>query len=162
MSERILEVREVRTGFRNGVQTICTQDVYDMYTKQQEIIRAIEKLYISDPDLCTRAIKAARGAMPAASPIFTFAEAERVSQSPWFTGTHEDCRSLLTHLGKFFELRMHDGLFVPFSSGSELGQHGLEALGSEYAFVTSPQQFRETWGISLKELRECYPNPPRT
>lgn len=168
MSER--RVLEVRTDFNNGVQAICTEETNAAWNQRRRILEVVEARYETTVDhnnsveLISRkkvAIAAAERSLPPSGPIFTFAIPERVACSPWFTGAHDDCRRLILHLEHTTELRVHQGLFVPFSNGCELGYHGPEALESELKFVTSPQQFRETWGISIQELRERYPVPPR-
>jgi hypothetical protein len=81
-----------------------------------------------------------------------------VTKSPWFTGTDDpngdsDLTSLLNYItrngGRFCSSSFH----VPFSNGAEVGLHGREAQLNELRYVTTDSQFKETFGISLGELR---------
>lgn len=86
-------------------------------------------------------------------PIFTFAGGvARYEVSPWFTGNEPIFWALREHiLGAGGQLYEHS-IFVPFSNGTEMGHAGLEAQCRELKYVTTDEQFIQTFGIALKDL----------
>jgi hypothetical protein len=86
------------------------------------------------------------------TPIFTFSSSERVLRSPWFTGTLNLLEELKSHVsaqGGRFEAA---SFFVPFSNGAEQGLHGLESQGAELRYVTTAQDFYDTFAIDPIDL----------
>lgn len=152
---RRLEGRRFYANYNNGVRAIASAEVVMTGRKRRMI-----ELWISDKssdDYSRRQtlLEATKTGLAhlRLTPIFTFADSERVKEQPWFTGDN-DLHLLLTGYiaeeGGVISL----GLYVPFSNGAEMGAHGPEAMSEELKFVTTDGQFEETFGITLKELRE--------
>jgi len=89
------------------------------------------------------------------TPIFTFTVNDnRFDSQPWFTGG----LSMLMELEKHIEdeggkIETNENLYVPFSNGDEMGHNGDDYMRSELQFVTTREQFCETFGIDVSEIR---------
>ncbi|MFA6270038.1 MAG: hypothetical protein WC657_02400 [Candidatus Paceibacterota bacterium] len=137
----------------NGVTAVVSQEVFSDIRKLGEIRqlfsdRERDKSY----DDRFLAESADRGLSAIGKPVFTFTRNERAAESPWFTGDGELFKALAAHINENGDCIETGGFFVPFSNGCEIGIHGKESMASELAFVTTEQQFRETFGISRMEL----------
>ena len=100
------------------------------------------------------------------TPVFTFTHNERFAKSPWFTGG-----GLLLEV--LYECVLAGGkieegwFYVPFSNGAEIGMHGDRAMVRELSYVTTAEQFRETFGSASRSSwprrrspRSCGHNNP--
>jgi len=144
---RSLEGQEFLYSYNGGVNALVDRQTWLGLNKADQILKAI---WQHDPGS-----KVAINYLPTVTtPIFTFANHKRVQTSPWFTGHTEHLEKLYDHI------RRHGGklcseygnFYVPFSNGSETGLHGKEEQIRELQYVTSRQQFFQTFGITLEEL----------
>ena len=85
-------------------------------------------------------------------PTFTFVRDDRFIESPWFTGNDNVLELLMKHIKETGGRIESSGFYVPFSNGCEVGMHGKDAMKADLAYVTTQQQFRDTFGISMAEL----------
>ena len=141
--------------YNNGVTAIISEEVLLNLEKFQYIqcyfIDEEKNRLYSERNLTSVATE---GLQHLIRPVFTFARTERVKNSPWFTGENEILYTLVSHIRKNGDDIKNAGFHVPFSNGMELGVHGAEVMKGELSFVTTEQQFRETFGISLAELKQ--------
>ena len=142
---RSLEGKQFYICYNNGVNAVVSGDILEDIQKKRavaSVLRATD----DDVDFTPHIPE---------FPIFTFANEERVSRSPWFTGIFEtDLKPLLGHIANNGGRIYGDSSFhVPFSNGCEVSSHGREAQLEELRYVTTSAQFEETFGISLHELR---------
>jgi hypothetical protein len=156
---RSLEGKWFMVCYNNGVDALVSNLVYKDIMRRQEIL-----LHSSIRELQS-AIGTAVNLLPQfpVGPIFTFTHAERYAKSPWFTGTcPEDSNTSrandFTRLQNY--ITRHGGhtntarFYVPFSNGIETGMHGVPRQLHELSYATTHAQFEETFGISLRELRD--------
>ena len=140
--------------YNNGVQAIVSEDVM----RGIEQSKLIQKFFeYRDADIPAnqrfRPAAAYKGLKHLAVPVFTFASSERVMEQPWFTGTIEEYSSLRRHIRANGDCIEEGWFYIPFSNGLELGLNGENAMKSELAYVTTGEQFREAFGISIAELQ---------
>ena len=138
----------------NGVTAVVSQEVFNDIKKLGKIRqlfsdRERDKSY----DDRFLAESADRGLRAIGKPVFTFTRNERASESPWFTGDGELFKALTDYINENGDCIETGGFFVPFSNGCEIGIHGKDAMASEMAYVTTEQQFRDTFGITIAELK---------
>jgi len=132
--------------YNNGVMAIVSEETYNDIQKYWEIVQRLA---------CRNLAETASPALKhLCVPIFTFAHIERVKESPWFTGECDNFLfKLLKHIrdngGKLIE---GESFYVPFSNGCEVGLHGEAVMRNELAYVTTEQQFLETFGVSISEI----------
>ena len=153
---RSLEGKWFHNFYNNGVEAIVTHEVWENMRKKRAVMLMLENMSKRNGDQ--------EDMLPHIpdTPVFTFASKERVDKSPWFTGTmsntssfpeNRDLTRLLNYItrngGQFGSGSFH----VPFSNGAEIGFHGPDAQVDELRYVTTSQQFEETFGISMNELR---------
>jgi hypothetical protein len=152
--ERRLEGQVFHTGFNNGVSALAHEAVVANFRKQNAIMNALKNLQTKeDRELIYSALD---GHLPA-YPIFTFVRPERFKDSPWFTGDDKLFIALTEYLKNHGARVIHQGLFVPFSNGYEVGAHGVDAQAGELCYVTSDEEFEKTFGVSIKELQKLIP-----
>jgi hypothetical protein len=68
-----------------------------------------------------------------------------------FTGLHEHFHLLRDYIIAEGG-RITDGLYVPFSNGSEWGAHGTESMISELRHITTEQEFRDVFDVNVDDL----------
>lgn len=89
------------------------------------------------------------------TPVFTFADVERVARSPWFTGSSVLLDSVCRYIEKEDGLLIRGrSIFVPFSNGAETGLRGPRprAQAYELRYVTTEHQFLDTFGATIAEV----------
>ena len=140
-------------NYNNGVTAIVSEEVYNDIHRQrmirQQFVAREESVEYKDR---WRADLASKATEHLTVPIFTFASDDRFEESPWFTGNRQVYKTLVEYIRKNGGVVEEGGFFVPFSNGCEIGMHSKDAMKSELAYVTTSQQFRETFGISQAEL----------
>lgn len=134
----------------NGVTAIVSEEVYNdihrqrmirqHFTTCEENVEYNERWLASVADKATNYLNV---------PTFTFVRPERFQESPWFTATDDVLDRLIDYIKYNGDKIEEAGFYVPFSNGCELGIHGKDAMKNDLAYVTTSQQFRETFGISL-------------
>ncbi|MFA6177502.1 MAG: hypothetical protein WC694_01245 [Candidatus Paceibacterota bacterium] len=149
-----MEKKKFYVCSNNGVTAVVTEQTHKDLQKYCAIgswfdETDAEKLY-EERRLRRTAISSALGHL--CTPTFTFTRPERASVSPWFTGDSELFWALTKHVENNGGVLLDGSCYVPFSNGSEVGLHGHEALKDELSYVTTEQQFQETFGISISEL----------
>ena len=137
--------------YNNGVTAIVSEEAYNDFGK---LARIYHYFCSQDTDPKCELRKTAYEAVMhlANHPTFTFARSERVSESPWFTGDNELAGALMIHIRTSGGSVDQRGFQVPFSNAVELGIHGQDSMKKELAYVTTEEQFRETFGITRAEL----------
>ncbi len=141
------------TDYNNGVQVLISEEVMMDIRKKNAI-----SLFYREAEREKSGkgfAQIADDAVPlVGTPTFTFTRRERVQDQPWFTGDNDFLEVLVAHIRENGGHIVKGGIYVPFSNGSELGMQGTEAMARELVYVTSEQQFRDTFGISIAELLE--------
>ena len=141
--------------YNNGVTALVSEEVYNNLKKQASIQRLFTE---REKDVTFneqwRTETSYQGLRHLLVPIFTFTRVERFGESPWFTGDINFLNELHKHIEENGGVVESSGFFVPFSNGCEVGIHGKDAMKNELAYVTTEQQFREAFGISVSEIEE--------
>ena len=139
----------------NGVAAIVDPGVFENYWKRDRCYRTLTS---SDYRTSTvpkvdavKAIEQGLSHIPL-TPVFTFVGEERFKRSPWFTGGPDLFHALLKHLSENGATVFPRSFYVPFSNGIELGMRGPESAAEELRFVTTNQQFLDTFGVWPSEL----------
>ena len=151
-----ITMKKYYSCYNNGVTAIVSEEVLHDIEKFNKIYHLFIEQEKGKPYTDERKLAhvASEGVRHLATPVFTFARTERVAESPWFTGDTEvldRLRSYIRYTGGTIE---SEGFHVPFSNGMEYGMHGHEAMTHELSYVTTEQQFREAFGISIAQLKE--------
>jgi hypothetical protein len=141
------------TCSNNGVIAIVNEDVYNdihrqrmirqYFTTRDEKVEYSERWRAGVADNATNHLNV---------PTFTFVRPERFQESPWFTASYDVLNLLIDHIESIGGMIEDAGFYVPFSNGCEVGIHGKDSMKSDLTYVTTSQQFCETFGISLAEL----------
>ncbi len=149
MSARSLEGKKFFTNYNNGVYALISEDTLMDVNRYYLISTALHRTMGDD----SRAGKALDGVTHLHGPIFTFAQLEeRAERDPWFTGSYEDYRYVVSHIERDGGQVKEGSHYVPFSNGYERGLRGPETQIDELRQVTTFGQFRATFGISLDEV----------
>lgn len=153
---RSLEGKWFHNCYNNGVEAVVSHEIWENIEKRYAIVRALGLLEdVREKIVWKEDILPHLPEMP----IFTFASTDRVTKSPWLTGTRSsedrenDLHRLLNYITKNGGWFSNIPFYVPFSNGAEMGLHGPKAQLSELRYVTTNSQFEETFGVSLDELR---------
>ena len=157
---RSLVGKKFYTSFNNGVEAIVAEDVFLGMVQVEAITAILEKNECDRGGLIcpypvTEAIEKGLKHF-AQTPIFTFADADRVASSPWITGNRRLLRVLLEYIQEEGGAYREGMVYVPFSNAAEIGAHGVAAQAKELAYTTTDQQFRDTFGIGPRELDVWY------
>jgi hypothetical protein len=149
-----LEGRKFFECFKRGVMAIVTEETLRNRERSKSIRTTLEEIELGRgglilPDPFSNAIQ--EGLRHTYTPIFTFVyDLDRAS--PWFTGDYVLYDKIRHHLEIEGGNIQKSDFYVPFSDARELGVHGYEAMRSELEFVTTEAQFRDAFGISLREF----------
>lgn len=137
--------------YNNGVTAIVSEETYDNIQKHE----IIWQLFM-EQDFNSRTLPetAREGLEHLLVPIFTFTRPDRFNVSPWLTGDVAFLNELYAFIKESGGTIESGSFYVPFSNGCETGVHGTDAMKRELRHVTTGQQFRETFGISLSEIKE--------
>lgn len=143
------------TCYNNGVRALVSEgvlaDINKAWAIQQVLNDADHK--VQGRDYST---PLSEGLCHIGTPTFTFVYTDRFVKSPWFTGDNEFldalCKQIVEDGGRIESSSFH----VPFSNGCEIGVHGDRAMASELAYVTTEQQFFETFGVTRDLIRTKY------
>ena len=141
--------------FNNGVTAIVSEEVYNDIQRHNTIWQnfAEREKEVEYKDRY-RSDLASEATFHLTTPTFTFTRVERFSESPWFTGDMYDLNEVIKFIEENGGVVEHSGFYVPFSNAAEIGLHGKQAMRGDLVHVTNSQQFRETFGISLPEIKE--------
>jgi len=148
---RRLEGKTFFTNRNNGVTAITSQDY------SEETAQLVEQLcvYYDAQGFTAQEQKDAKNAVISVvffKPVFTFARAERVMNSPWFTGGVMLAQTLKYYIKQEGGIIQEADFYVPFSNGYELGIHGVKALQDELRWITTKMEFEQEFGVSLTSL----------
>jgi len=92
------------------------------------------------------------------TPIFTFSISHRIRNRNWFTGGSYLYDAVRKHMrATNHGLCGSYSFYVPFSNGLERGHGGSDGIAFELGFVTTEQQFQDTFGEGTRELLNRYP-----
>ena len=145
---RSLEGKWFHICYNNGVYAVVSHEIYENIRRKRQILVRLEM----ERDLIPHIPE---------TPIFTFAGKDRVAKSPWFTGNDGDSDDRKNDWHRLMNYIHREGghyidatFYVPFSNGCETGLHGPATQCDELRYVTTDAQFKETFGISLAELRD--------
>jgi len=147
---RSLEGKAFFVGYNNGVTAIVTEDVLENRDKRLAILNALRKDNNPLPHI-DRIAEKGLGHIPD-SPIFTFARDERADNEPWFTGNNTFLQRVFNHIAKEGGQCIKRSFWIPFSNGAEVGLHGDEAQIEELRYVTTYQNFIDTFAIEEDEI----------
>jgi hypothetical protein len=153
---RSLEGKKFFKWLNNGVCALVRSDVYAQWHRVNNI--KLKLLYGGEHhgrtnDEVIEAVNRGLAHIPV-TPYFTFVPERRLEDSPWHTGDKQLLGFLLTYIhkeGGYFEEGRN--VYVPFSNGAELGLSGLAGQEDQLKYVTTDQQFADTFGISAEEIQ---------
>lgn len=136
--------------YNNGVNAIVSEEVLRDLEKRQEIYKVFwsHSAYFQSAEFNSARRDGLRGL---GVPIFTFVSPERFKTAPWCTGDNDLRDAVLKQIQKNGGDVYIKSFHVPFSNGIECGLSGPESMVAELAHVTTEQQFRETFGVSIEE-----------
>lgn len=133
----------------NGVTALIREDLQQNNEKVTRIHHTLEPSKLGQ---VRDAIYDALSHIPQ-KPVFTFVSRERLFRHPWFTGDE----TLLVMIEEYIRkeggtVTNNSSVWVPFSNGSEMGLHGLDAQRDELAYVTSEADFVAMFGTTSVAL----------
>lgn len=143
MTTRSLEGKKFFVDYNNGVSAIISEDVFGNIRRQGDILNAAIRGITGNEEMKIRQ-QVEEETFHLVTPTFTFVRYNRFREDPHFSGSsrlfERLCKHIRSHGGVINDRR---GFHVPFSNGF---------LHDDYRYVTTVQQFRDTFGISPQEL----------
>jgi hypothetical protein len=140
----------------NGVTAIVSRATQQNRERRQRISNALTRGNegsVEQKAGLLRAIEEGLAHIPI-GPVFTFANSERTSTSPWFTGGEvflDFLREYIVANGGRIDESYE--FWVPFSNAAETGVHGPGALRAELRHVTTEEDFVKEFGIAREDMK---------
>ena len=147
---RLLEGQIFYRAKNNGVVAITSDHALAFEQKKSAVDKALLEGKLL-PNKAFEAVNSALDTLPT-GPVFTFVARERFNKSPWFTEDDGILPALIAHIeaegGRVIDRNFH----VPFSNDYENVHGDPERLRKELRWITSPQQFIDTFHVTTHGL----------